>query len=343
MCSIQNSTCPCQFSYPPAQNALALSSGRALVSLTVYADIPTMLGHHHTQCWSLAHWGRVTFICISKLTIIGSDNGLSPGQRQAIIWTNDGILWIGLLGINFNEILIVIHTFSFKKIHLKMLFANMAAILSRPQYVMPLSHHTPGHYLNQWWNIVNLQTWQPSCLGLNMLCLCHITLQAIIWTNDGILWIGAVLNKNRTSTHGPRTAPYEFCLPVRGPWSFNACIISLRAPYGFWDPKQPLNSPKQPFNSLCVRGPYGQIRRPCGIFVNFVCINSLTCPQGSRMAPLRVLHGPRMGPVGYEKHWRFPCGARTVPVRASYGAPVESCETFDQTISAQPCQAVQGP
>ena len=43
----------------------------------------------------LTHWGRVTHICISKLTIIGSDNGLSPGRRQAIIWTNAGILLIG--------------------------------------------------------------------------------------------------------------------------------------------------------------------------------------------------------------------------------------------------------
>ena len=40
----------------------------------------------------LTHWGRVTHICISKLTIIGSDNGSSPGRRQAIIWTNAGIL-----------------------------------------------------------------------------------------------------------------------------------------------------------------------------------------------------------------------------------------------------------
>ena len=30
-------------------------------------------------------------ICISKLTIIDSDNGLSPARRQAIICTNDGI------------------------------------------------------------------------------------------------------------------------------------------------------------------------------------------------------------------------------------------------------------
>ena len=63
----------------------------------------------------------MTHICVSKLIIIGSDNGLSPGRRQAIIWTNAGILLIGPLGTNFNEILIEIHIFSFKKMHLKML------------------------------------------------------------------------------------------------------------------------------------------------------------------------------------------------------------------------------
>ena len=57
------------------------------------------------------HWGRVTHICVSKLTIIGSDNGLSPGRRQAIIWTSDGILLIGALGTNISEI--EIQTFSF--------------------------------------------------------------------------------------------------------------------------------------------------------------------------------------------------------------------------------------
>ena len=29
---------------------------------------------------SLTHWGRMTHICVGKLTIIGSDNGLSPGR-----------------------------------------------------------------------------------------------------------------------------------------------------------------------------------------------------------------------------------------------------------------------
>ena len=62
----------------------------------------------------------MTHICAGKLTIIGSDKGLSPGQRQAIIWTNADILLIGPLGINFSEILSEIHTFSVKKMHLKM-------------------------------------------------------------------------------------------------------------------------------------------------------------------------------------------------------------------------------
>ena len=68
----------------------------------------------------LTHWGRVTHICVSKLTIIGSDNGLSPERRQATIWTNAGIVLIGPLGTNFSEILIDIQSFSFKKMHLKM-------------------------------------------------------------------------------------------------------------------------------------------------------------------------------------------------------------------------------
>ena len=79
-------------------------------------------------------------ICIGNLTIIGSDNGLSPGRRQAIIWANDGILLIRSLETNYSEILSKIHTFSFKKMLLKTLSAK----------------------------------WQPSCLGLNELTFVHI-------------------------------------------------------------------------------------------------------------------------------------------------------------------------
>ena len=61
----------------------------------------------------------MTHICVSKLAIIGSDNGLSPDRRQAIIWTNAEILLIGPLGTNYSEIRIEILTFSFKKMRFK--------------------------------------------------------------------------------------------------------------------------------------------------------------------------------------------------------------------------------
>ena len=77
----------------------------------------------------------MTHICVGNLTIIGSDNGLSPGRCQAITWANVGILLIGPLGTNFSEIWVEIHTFSFKKIHLKMSSGK----------------------------------WRPFCLGLNVL------------------------------------------------------------------------------------------------------------------------------------------------------------------------------
>ena len=62
----------------------------------------------------------MTHICVSKQTIIGLDNGLSPDRRQAIIWTNAEILLIRSLGTKYSEILSAIHAFSFKKINVKM-------------------------------------------------------------------------------------------------------------------------------------------------------------------------------------------------------------------------------
>ena len=80
-----------------------------------------LFGPHYIESTVLyiTHWGPVTHICVSKLTVIGSDNGLSPDRRQAIILTNAGLLLIGPLQTNFSEILIEILTFSFKKMRLK--------------------------------------------------------------------------------------------------------------------------------------------------------------------------------------------------------------------------------
>ena len=82
----------------------------------------------------ITHWGRVTHICVSKLSINGSDNVLWPCWHQAVIWTNYGILLIRKVGTYLSENLSEIHTFSFAKMHLKMLSAKWL-ILSRPQYV----------------------------------------------------------------------------------------------------------------------------------------------------------------------------------------------------------------
>ena len=77
---------------------------------------------------TLTHWGWVTHIWVSNLTSIGSDKVLSPDQHPAIIWTSPGIFLIGPLGTNVIEILIEIHTFSFKKMHLKMSSAKLRQV-----------------------------------------------------------------------------------------------------------------------------------------------------------------------------------------------------------------------
>ena len=105
---------------------------------------------------SLTHWGRATHICVDKLTIISSDNGLSPGRRQAIIWTNAGILLIGSSGTNFSEILIEILTFSFKKMRLKVSSAKW-----RP-FCLGLNVLKCGSMCHNWYYIVkNLTRWKP--------------------------------------------------------------------------------------------------------------------------------------------------------------------------------------
>ena len=74
--------------------------GIGVKSITGMGDAPcnTETGRFYlnilTQHHCLTHPGRVTHICVTKLIIIGSDNGLWHGQRQAIIRTNVIILLI---------------------------------------------------------------------------------------------------------------------------------------------------------------------------------------------------------------------------------------------------------
>ena len=109
---------------PELEMATTMSSGKQNTFLTLVSSyyIPDFSSDYwmiiHTSM-ALTHWGRVMHICVGDLTIIGSDNGLSPGWNLAIIWAFAGISLVGPLGTNLSEILIEIHTFSLKKIHLK--------------------------------------------------------------------------------------------------------------------------------------------------------------------------------------------------------------------------------
>ena len=62
----------------------------------------------------------MTHICVDNLSIIASDDGLSPRRHQDSIWTNCAILLIRTLGSNFSQTLTKIQTFSFKKKHCKL-------------------------------------------------------------------------------------------------------------------------------------------------------------------------------------------------------------------------------
>ena len=146
----------------------------------------------------------MTHICVSNLTIIGSDNGLSPDQRQAIIWTNAGILLIGPLGTNFTEISIVILTYSFKKMRLN----------------------------------VSSAKWRPFCLGLNVLTYFHLgpnvrgqchTLSCVLHI-DGLVHercnSSALAMELRLSCINPSTCPDSISARASATITMNQSIIT---------------------------------------------------------------------------------------------------------------------
>ena len=116
----------------------------------------------------LTCWGRVTHVCVSKLTIIGSDDRLLPGRRQAIIWTSAGMLSIGPLGTKKNDVF------------------KMAAILSQPESVnWRWGNHRIDYYPSA--NEVTLKD-----MGKTKCCQ-TITRQSKEWKMCTMIWINHVL------------------------------------------------------------------------------------------------------------------------------------------------------
>ena len=140
----------------------------------------------------------MTHICVDNLTIIGSDNGLLPGRRQAIIWTNDGLLLLGPLGTNFSEIVIEILTFSFKKMRLKVSSAKrrpfcLGLNVLRENFnfntVMVCANICRDHFIAGWirskWNFYQIELqWKT------LVIWAHDPNELNVWTSNGSWCIG---------------------------------------------------------------------------------------------------------------------------------------------------------
>ena len=126
----------------------------------------------------------MTHICVSKLTIICSDNGLSPGRRHAIIWTNAWILLTGPLGTKFSEILLESCKFSFKIMYLKLSSYNLRQFCVGPnEMIFGLNvseallciHNSLGYSV--WWicvsNVLTIRFASLSIFDLSVLHKCH--------------------------------------------------------------------------------------------------------------------------------------------------------------------------
>ena len=145
---------------------------------------------------NLTHWGRVTHICISDLTSIGSGNGLSPGRRQAIIRTNAGILLIRPLGTNFSAFFSQNSNIFIQENVLESVVCEKAAILSRPQWV-----HIPEAFSLQWGIYLGGHCWDyhPGTLSFSQAST-HLEIRhrkMKLWVrnlqisnSDLIFWIG---------------------------------------------------------------------------------------------------------------------------------------------------------
>ena len=164
-----------------------LSRGRWVWSIIFIHNFAFSNGHQTWSTMVLIMVFRLPQIwvshkCVRKLTIIGSDNGLSPGWRQAIIWTIDGMLLFGPSVTNFSEILVKIDTFSFKKMHLKMSSAK----------------------------------WRSFCLSLNVL-MCYLVRKTMYSTTEnGSIWQQEVTSPppppphRHTHTHTPPPKEYTY-------------------------------------------------------------------------------------------------------------------------------------
>ena len=134
----------------------------------------------------ITHWGRVMHTCVSKIIIIGSNNGLSLGRRHAIISTNDGILLTDPLEIYYSEIVMVVNTFSFSKMHFKISSSKLRLFFCRPQcvaWIILKKHNTfQFHRIPPHWD--GTGTWNISSRGQRQSVFCIDIKNSCWWPGD---------------------------------------------------------------------------------------------------------------------------------------------------------------
>ena len=105
-------------------------------------------------------------------------------RRQSIIWTNAGLLSIGLFGTKFSEIWIEILSFSIKKMQMKMLSAKLAAILSTGRWVKSVPVLRSGSlpclplHKYSWWSRLDLMYHITQGRGTGTVFICC----AAVWS-----------------------------------------------------------------------------------------------------------------------------------------------------------------
>ena len=122
-----------------------------------------------------------TNIYVDKLTSIGSDKGLLPGQRQSIIWTNAGILLVGPLGTNFSEFFIKIQTICLSLYVLIILQHRTQLTTHKKCPNGPISHELNKKFLS-----FNYDSNDPS---RSQICICHDSPAVIMCTKLWPDWI----------------------------------------------------------------------------------------------------------------------------------------------------------
>ena len=192
----------------------------------------------------LTYWGRVTHICVANPTVIGSDNGLSPSQRQAIIWSNAGILSIEPQRTHVSEILIGTHTFLLKNACQKAV-CKMVAILSRPQCVKQFllnhslklcSYHGKGCFNSLWPNDGIWRQRSGSTLAQVMACCLTVPshyLNVLIyhqWGPLAFIWVQFYFI-HQSLKLAEKLLPYISLKSPRGQWVKQViCELHLQLP-----------------------------------------------------------------------------------------------------------------